>query len=424
MAAIHEGQSRRTVNGACEAYAVFEAAEHFTTVVAGLSSEVSETVINIGWIIHDVHSAAESAKAIAAATEELTASITVLSDSAQGAARQTEDANERTRHCIQNGYKARDAIGLVETQVSDIDQRLAVLETAASRISSMAGDINAIAKRTDLLALNAAIEAARAGESGRGFAIVASEVKTLAAQTRRATEEIHARVVTLSNEIVEIRGAVDRGRSSVANGRSIINDMAQLVEISGGDLSAVADSSREIAQLAARQRAATAEIATQVSGISRLTVKTDGEIASIARRLLKAEDAAMQSLEDSAAQSAITGLLRLPADAASWKRRLAAILVCAEPAGHSAPEFALANLFVALRKQATDDARVRRATENLSVYRDVAAKHALEMVRAVRMHDWSKATPSYVACEKALSELAAEAQELVTLLERQRDGNR
>ncbi|MDZ4790672.1 MAG: methyl-accepting chemotaxis protein [Hyphomicrobiales bacterium] len=424
MAAICEIQSTRLLNGVCNInadVAAFEVAEHFTSVVASLSCEVSETVINIGWIVHDVHSAAESAKAIAAATEELTASITVLSESANGSASQTEYASERIRHCVKNGYQARDAIGLVETQVSDIDRRLAVLETAASRISSMAGDINAIAKRTDLLALNAAIEAARAGESGRGFAIVASEVKTLAAQTRRATDEIHGRLATLSNEIAEIRGAVDRGRSSVTSGRSIINDMAQMVEVSGENLSAVAEGAREIAELAVRQRAATAEIASQVSGISRLTVKTDSEIASIGKRLLKAEDAAIQSMEDSASPSAIKALLCLPADAASWKRKLAAILVCAEPAGHSAPEFALPALFSALARHAPDDAQIVRLIEKLNAQRDAAARHGLDMVRAVRIHDWSKATPSYVACENSLSDLAAEARQLLTLLEHQRD---
>ena len=95
MAAICEIQSTRLLNGVCNInadVAAFEVAEHFTSVVASLSCEVSETVINIGWIVHDVHSAAESAKAIAAATEELTASITVLSESANGSASQTEYA--------------------------------------------------------------------------------------------------------------------------------------------------------------------------------------------------------------------------------------------------------------------------------------------------------------------------------------------
>lgn len=421
MSAIRDIQARLPQNGhaaadrgSSEKTGVIE---HYTGVVASLSAEVSETVINIGWIVHDVHTAAESAKAIAAATEELTASITILSDSANASARQTEDTSGRIRLCVRNGFEARDAVGLIENQVTDIDRRLGVLETAATRISSMAGDINAIARRTDLLALNAAIEAARAGESGRGFAIVASEVKTLAAQTRKATEEIHARVATLSSEIGEIRGAVDRGQNSVASGRSIINDMAVMVESTGEDLAGIAGRAQDIAELASQQRAATAEIARQVAGISALTVKTDGEIASIGKRLLKAEDMALQSFE-SESLSALASVMRLPADAAMWKRRLAAILVCAEPATKVPPELDLAAI-VATTGQSRDP-EIRRAVEKLVTHRQSAAKSALDMIKAVQMHDWTKATPNYVAVEKSLNDFSAEASVLIRLLETSR----
>ena len=132
-----------------------------------------------------VATAAEQAtnnlETIAAATEELSASVGEISGQVQGSARE-----------------AREAVALAERTNATVEE----LDQTATRIGEVVKMINAIAAQTNLLALNATIEAARAGAAGRGFAVVASEVKGLAAQTATATEDITRQV----NEIQAATG--------------------------------------------------------------------------------------------------------------------------------------------------------------------------------------------------------------------------
>ena len=111
--------------------------------------------------------------AIAAATEELSASISEIGQQAARAAHAARDAVERAR---------------------ETDSKVAGMAAAADQVGSVVRLINGIAEQTNMLALNATIEAARAGEAGRGFAVVANEVKALAAQTARATAEIGGQI--------------------------------------------------------------------------------------------------------------------------------------------------------------------------------------------------------------------------------------
>jgi len=98
--------------------------------------------------------------------------------------------HEIGRHVAESSRMSAEAV----QQAEKADQRIAQLTQAASRIGDVVKLITAIAEQTNLLALNATIEAARAGEAGKGFAVVASEVKQLATQTAKATEEIGAQI--------------------------------------------------------------------------------------------------------------------------------------------------------------------------------------------------------------------------------------
>jgi methyl-accepting chemotaxis protein len=162
--------------------------------------------------------ASMSVDSVAAAAEELSASINDISQQAAHAA----------------GIASR-----AVNQARETDGTVQGLAQSAGRIGEVVGLINTIAAQTNLLALNATIEAARAGEAGRGFAVVASEVKSLASQTAKATEEI-------SGQIADIQ--------------RVASDAINAIQTIGGIIGEVNEVATAIAAAVQEQGAATQEI--------------------------------------------------------------------------------------------------------------------------------------------------------------------
>jgi methyl-accepting chemotaxis protein len=200
--------------------------------------------------------ASTNVQTVAAAAEELSASIAEI-------AGRVSQANEVVSRASEDAHGA--------------NTRVASLAEAASRIGRVVGLIREIAEQTNLLALNATIEAARAGEAGRGFAVVASEVKTLASQTAKATEEISAQIGSIQNETqaaVESIQTIARTMTEVSHYTSAI---AAAVEEQG---SATNEISRNVQEAAS----GTAEVARNMSGVT----AASGETSQSAGQVLAA----------------------------------------------------------------------------------------------------------------------------------------
>ena len=208
---------------------------------------------------------------VSAAIEEMSASVReVATESGEASG----EATESGRSAEEGGRvvaETIDGMNLINEAVAAGSASVASLGERGEQIGEVIGVINDIADQTNLLALNAAIEAARAGEHGRGFAVVADEVRKLADRTTKATEEISSSIVAIQTETQE---AVDRMNAGTEHVRAGV----EKANASGERLSAIVDSSgtvarkiEAIAAAAEEQSAASEEVARSVERIAHVS---------------------------------------------------------------------------------------------------------------------------------------------------------
>jgi len=157
------------------------------------------------------------------------------------------------------------------------------LGKSSDQIGEIIGVIDDIADQTNLLALNAAIEAARAGEQGRGFAVVADEVRKLAERTTRATKEIASMIKTIQSETTLAVQSMEQGTQEVENGFRLADKAAASLQGIVDTSEKVTDMIAQIATASKEQSAASEQISRNVEAISTVTGETAANIQHIAR---------------------------------------------------------------------------------------------------------------------------------------------
>jgi methyl-accepting chemotaxis protein len=214
---------------------------------AGMLTKTAETTQQLSAVVASASEAASAnVQSVASATEEMTSSV-----------------NEIARQVQESSRIAGEAVD----QAGKTDARIAELSKAASRIGDVVKLITAIAEQTNLLALNATIEAARAGEAGRGFAVVASEVKALAAQTAKATEEIGTQISSMQAATQDSVAAIKEIGGTIGRIAEIASTIAAAVEEQGTATQEIARNVHQAAQGAT-------QVATNITDVNRGAAET------------------------------------------------------------------------------------------------------------------------------------------------------
>ncbi|AUV17486.1 methyl-accepting chemotaxis protein [Aeromonas caviae] len=215
-----------------------------------------------------VNSQRDQLAQLATAMNEMSATIADVAGHAENTARDTQDATSEAGLGNQDVHASVHGIQALATEVDQATSQVNQLKEGVMQISEVTAVISAISEQTNLLALNAAIEAARAGEQGRGFAVVADEVRQLASRTRHSTEEIQSTITQLQQRAVTAANAMDASRklaeSSVNQSEKAGQDLSLIVN----HIQHVSDMATQIATAAEQQSMVAEDMNRNVSGIN------------------------------------------------------------------------------------------------------------------------------------------------------------
>ena len=244
-----------------------------------ITAEVNQTSEEIA---SNSRAQSDASSGMAAAIEELTVSISMVATQAQDASRHTQESNTKADQGAEVILSTVRGIQTISESVRQTSGRIDALRVDSERISSVANIIKEIAEQTNLLALNAAIEAARAGEQGRGFAVVADEVRKLAERTSKSTQEISTLLAQMQGSakqaVDSMGGAVREVELGVENAQLAGQSIQEIKEGSSTVVGAV----EEISEAVREQSAASTLISQRIEQIAQMTERNTAAAESTA----------------------------------------------------------------------------------------------------------------------------------------------
>jgi methyl-accepting chemotaxis protein len=216
----------------------------------------------------------DQTRQVASAMQEMSSTIVQISENSNKAAESARKASETARVGGKVVEETLEKMREIASSVGDTAKKVAALGKSSDQIGQIIGVIDDIADQTNLLALNAAIEAARAGEQGRGFAVVADEVRKLAERTSKATKEIASMIQSIQSETKSAVDAMETGTKQVEAGVETTTLAGASLEEIISAAEQVGDMVAQIATAATQQSSATEEVNANIEQIAKITAET------------------------------------------------------------------------------------------------------------------------------------------------------
>ena len=249
--------------------------DNIRDAMVGMQTGASELATQASQVGSTAAEYASSAAEQSSAVQEASSTIEEIRQSADAAVAGARDVVDSAEHAVASGHRGMDAIAeAVETmegiggRVDGIATSIQDLSERNQRIREVVETVSELAEQSNLLAVNASIEAAQAGEHGRGFGVVAAEVRNLATQSKRAAQQIRGLLVEIERATAEAVSASNEGSRRTDEGKKMIHGVRNVIEELASALERSSDRARQIAGSAAQQAQGISQVSEALRAVS------------------------------------------------------------------------------------------------------------------------------------------------------------